>query len=183
VQAAPILIVTGPSGVGKSVVSRLVAAAIDASVHVRIDDFMRFAVNGWVEPWLPEATHQNRVLGGAVVAAAMEFAQGGFTVVIDGVVLPDALAELAQAFRHRHVPLHYAVLRCNLDTCFERATLRDSAERPDAEGFARLHARFETAGDRQRHAVEAVGSPEEVAAAVLAAFRAGALAAHSDARP
>ena len=61
--------------------SRLVAATFEESVHVRIDDFTRFTVNGWVEPWLPEAAHQNRVLGSAVVAAAMEFVRSkGVTV-------------------------------------------------------------------------------------------------------
>jgi hypothetical protein len=65
-----------------------VAATIDESVYVRMGDFTRFAVNGWGEPWLPEAAHHNRVVGGAVVAAAMEFHQGGLTVVVDGTVFP-----------------------------------------------------------------------------------------------
>jgi hypothetical protein len=75
---------TGPFGVGKSTVSRLTAATIgEESMYVPIDDFTRFVVNGWVEPWLPESAHQNEVLGGAVVAAAMQFADGGYTVVVD----------------------------------------------------------------------------------------------------
>ena len=92
---APILIVTGPSGVGKTTVSRLVAAAFgEKSAHVRIDDFTRFVVNGWVEPWLPESSHQNEVLGGAVVTTAITFAKGGYSVVVDGHVFPDSLEEL-----------------------------------------------------------------------------------------
>jgi hypothetical protein len=88
----------GPSGVGKSTVSRLTAATIgEKSMYVPIDDFTRFVVNGWVEPWLPESAHQNEVLGGVVVAAAMQFADGGYTVVVDGHVFPGTPEEVAGA--------------------------------------------------------------------------------------
>jgi predicted kinase len=174
---APILIVTGPSGVGKSTVSRLVAAKIGVrSAHVRIDDFTRFVVKGWVEPWLPESSHQNKMLGGAVAAAAMQFADGGYTVVVDGHVFPDSLEELARACVHREVPLHYAVLRSDLGTCLERATSVSIGEHPDPARFADLHAKFDELGEHERNVVEATGTPEEVAGAVLAAFHAGRLA-------
>lgn len=174
---APILIVAGPSGVGKSTVSRLVAAEIgERTSHLRIDDFTQCVVNGWVEPWLPESSHQNEVLGGAVVAAAMQFVDGGYTVVVDGDVFPDSLEELAQACRLREVPLHYAILRSDLGTCLERATSRNTGEGPDLARFADLHARFDELGERERNVVEATGTPDEVARAVLAAFHSGTLA-------
>jgi predicted kinase len=78
---ASVLVVTGPSGAGKTTVARLVAAAFDSSVHIQADDFTSFVVNGWIEPWLRESVHQNHVLGGAV-AAAVAFAEGGYTVVL-----------------------------------------------------------------------------------------------------
>jgi Mrp family chromosome partitioning ATPase len=175
-RPAPILVVTGPSGVGKSTVSRLVAATLDKSVHVRMDDFLRFVVSGWVDPWLPEAAHQNEVLGGAVVAAAMQFSAGGYTAVVDGDVFPDAAEELAGACRRRGVPFHYAVLRCDLDTCVERATTRAAGERPDPGPFAALHARFTDLGEHESNVVEATAAPDDVAAAVLRALRSGRLA-------
>ncbi len=144
---------------------------------------MRFAVNGWVEPWLPEAAHQNQVVGGAVIAAATEFAHGGYTVVIDGFIFPDALEELAHAFVHRSVPLHYVVLRCDLGTCWKRATGRDSGEPLDRTRFARLHARFDDLGSREPHALDAAGAPGEVAAAALTSFRSGRLAVDASRRP
>jgi hypothetical protein len=158
-------------------VSRLVAAALGAkSTHVRIDDVTRFVVNGWVEPWLPESSHQNEVLGGAVAVAAMQFAEGGWAVVVDGHVFPDSLEESARACLHRDVPLYYAVLRSDLGTCFERAKGRSIGERPDPARFADLHARFDHLGEHERNVVEATGTPDEVADAVLAAFRSGRLA-------
>jgi predicted kinase len=179
---APILIVTGPSAVGKSTVSRLVAATIQDGVHVRIDDFTRFIVNGCVEPWLPEAAQQNRVVGGAVIAAAMQFANSGYTVVVDGNVFPESLEELARAFLHRTVPLHYTILRCDLGTCLERATHRDPDEHRDTASFAQLHARFDNLGAHERHVIEASGAPDEAAAAVLEAFQSGTLDANASNR-
>jgi predicted kinase len=172
---APILIVTGPSGVGKSTVSRLVATAFDPSAHVRMDDFTPFVVNGWVEPWLPESAHQNEVLGGAVALAAMQFAEGGYAVVIDGHLFPEGLKRLAQACVRRGVPLHYAVLRADLATCLARATDRGTGERPDLALFADLHARFADLCEHEANVVDSTGTPDEVAASVLAAFRSGRL--------
>jgi predicted kinase len=170
------LVVTGPSGVGKSTISRRVAATLETSVHVRIDDFTRFVVNGWVEPWLPEAAHQNDVLGRAVVAAAMQFSAGGYTTVLDGDVFPDAIEELARACRDRGMALHYAVLRCDLGTCMERAKSRDPGERLDPVPFSELHARFCDLGEYEANVVEAAGTPDQVTAAVLDALRSGRLA-------
>jgi hypothetical protein len=171
----PILVVTGPAGVGKSTVSRLVAGAFDRSAHVRVDDVMSFVVSGWVQPSSPEAEHQNGVIGCAVVASALQFAEGGYTTVVDGHLFREFLGALAPACLVRRVPLHHAILRADLATCLERAAARTPATRVDRGPFVDLHRRFDELGDLEAHAVDATGPPEQVAAAVLAAFRAGAL--------
>jgi len=173
--AAPVLILSGPSGAGKTTTSRLLAATFDRSVHLRVDDFMPFVVNGWVEPWLPAAEHQNHVLGGAAAAAALQFAEGGYTVVFDGHIFPEGLAGLAPWCARRSVPLHYGVLRPDLATCTTRARRRRPDHPDDLDSFARLHARFADLGVREANVVEATGTPEEVAATVRAAFLSGRL--------
>lgn len=175
VPVADLLVVTGPSSVGKSTVSRLVASGIEPSAHLRMDELLLSVVGGWVDPWRPEAAHQNRVVGGAAVAAAMAFLAGGYTVVLDGTVFPSALDELAEACRRQEVALHYVVLRGDLSTCLDRAAAR-GGERPEAEQLAQLHARFSELGPYEGHVVDANGTADEVAASVLAAFRSRAVA-------
>jgi hypothetical protein len=174
-KPAPILVVTGPSGAGKTTVGRLVAAAFDLSAHVQVDDFMPFVVNGWVEPWRPEAVRQNHVLGGAIAAAALEFAAGGYTVVLDGAIFPEGLGGLTPWSARRAVPLHYAVLRPDLATCLTRVRQRRSGDPDDLKSFTQLHARFADLGDREANVIETAGTPEDVAATVLAAFSSGRL--------
>jgi hypothetical protein len=152
----------------------MVAAALDPSVCFRVDDFMTWIVNGWVEPGLSESAHQNRVLGAAAAAAAIQFACGGYTVVLDGTFFPDGAEGMSQMCRPRAVPLHYAVLRPDLATCQARVARRGSGD-PDDPQFARLHARFADLGDREVNVVEASNSPQQVVGAVLAAFASGRL--------
>jgi predicted kinase len=173
---AELFVVTGPAAVGKSTVSRIVASSFAPSAHLRMDEFLSSVVGGWVDPWRPEASHQNDVVGRAAVAASMQYLAGGYTVVLDGTVFPDAFEELAAACRDLDVPLHYVVLRADRATCIARATARDGVA-PSPSQFEQLHARFDALGARERHVVDASGTPDEVAALVVASIRAGALAA------
>lgn len=129
---APILAVSGPSGAGKTTVSRLVAAAFDKGTHVQIDTFMPFIVTCWVEPWLPGATQQNHILGGAAASAAIAFAEGDYTVVFDGYLFPDSAVGTARMCARRGVLFSYAVLKPDAATCLARANDRSPAILSDA---------------------------------------------------
>jgi predicted kinase len=173
----PIIVVSGPSGVGKSTVSRLVAAAFDRSVHLKTDDIMGWVVSGWVDPNQPEGEHQNEAIGGAIAVAALGLAADGYSTVIDGTLFPDGVEGLATACVARHLSCHYVVLRADLDTCWARASARAEGRWPlEVRAFGQLHAKFGALDLPETHLVEAIGSPETVAAAVLASFHAGRLA-------
>ena len=170
--------VTGPSGAGKTTVARLVAGSFGLSAHIQSDAFMPFVVRGWVDPWLDQAADQNEVMGGAVAAAAIRFALGGYTVVYDGHIFPDGLEGLASVCAGREVPLHYAVLRTDRAVCMSRFRARPiGVARPEYVGFddtdalGTLYDRFLDLGRYETHVVDASGTPEQVAAGVLAAFR------------
>jgi predicted kinase len=173
---APIIVVSGPSGVGKSTVAHLVAEAFPRAVHLRMDDFLASVVTGWVDPNLPEADRQNEAIGGALAVSAMGLADNGYTTVVDGHIFPEGAAGLAAACRHRGIACHYAVLAADLETCWERANVRVGGRRPlEFEPFAELHGRFARLDLPGRHLLDATRPPNTVSAAVLAGFRSGTL--------
>jgi thymidylate kinase len=94
-----------------------------------------------------------------------------------GYLFPDGMAELAAAGRPRALSCHYAVLRADLNTCWERAAARGGQRWPvEFEPFAKVHARFSQLALDDKHVIDATGSPDAVSGAVLAALRAGKLA-------
>ncbi|HEY8809232.1 MAG TPA: ATP-binding protein [Solirubrobacterales bacterium] len=56
----PVLILTGPPGVGKTLAAGLLLAHIPRAVHLEADHFFRYIRSGYVEPWKPESDEQNR---------------------------------------------------------------------------------------------------------------------------
>jgi predicted kinase len=173
----PIIVVSGPAGVGKSTVSRLLAAAFDPSVHLQADDLMASVVNGWVDPAVPEAHRQNEAVGAALAVAAMSFAHDGYTTVVDGYLFPDGVAELAEACRGRHLSCHYVVLAANAETCWTRASARPKGRWPlEPEPVAQVYARFANCGVEKTHVIDATPNADKVVSVVVAAFRDGRLA-------
>lgn len=176
-MVASLLVVTGPSGAGKTTVARIVAGSFTPAALLRMDDFTPFIVNGGVDQSLPEASRQHEVLGSAVAAAAIRFAAGGYTTVMEGVVLPDALPELGDACRDRGVTLHYAVLRAALGECLTRASARNAARglTTDPGAVESLYARFAELESYEANVVDATPGTAEVAQQVLAGYAAGRL--------
>jgi predicted kinase len=173
----PVIVVSGAGGVGKSTVSRLIAAAFDRSVHLNTDDFMASVVSGWVDPNLPGAEQQNEAVGAALAVSAMSFAEDGYAAVVDGYIFPEGVDGLSARCAARGLSCHYVVLTADLDTCWARAKSRGEGRWPlEFQPFAAVHEKFGDLDLDARHLVEATGPPERVRDAVLSAFRAGRLA-------
>lgn len=149
-HSGEILILTGPPGSGKTTAAAALAALPgSAKVHLHSDDFWGFIRHGAIAPYLAEADAQNRIVMEVLAGAVAGFARGGFFVVLDGIIGPWFLP----AFVGIDVPLHYVVLRPDLDESIARCQSRAGDTLTDAATIADLHGQFAALGAYERHAL------------------------------
>jgi predicted ABC-type ATPase len=171
---APLLIVTGPPGAGKSTVAALLADRFEPSVLVEGDAFFAFLARGAVEPWLPESHAQNDVVVRAAAAAAARYALGGYTTVYDGVVGPWFLPTFVQTTGLDRVD--YVVLLPAVDACVRRVADRAGHGFRDEPATRKMHAEFARAVVDERHVLlDPPGDALRIADLVLERFEQGAL--------
>jgi predicted kinase len=173
----PVLIVTGPPGVGKTTAAAILTGAAGPSVHLEADAFFRFISSGYVDPARPESHQQNRVVMGIVAAAAASYAGAGYFTVVDGIVIPRwFLAPLREGLDTAGLAVAYAVLRAPLPVCEARLREREGLD-GDSLAVEQLWWEFADLGELEDHAVEVGGrSPDEAAAEIERLLGAGELA-------
>jgi cytidylate kinase len=174
-RIAPLLIVTGPPGAGKSTVAQALAERFDPSVLVEGDAFYGFLRRGAIAPWLSEAHSQNTVVTRAAAAAAGRYAAGGLTTVYDGVVGPWFLADFTAATGLDRVD--YVVLLPSVEHCLTRVTTRHGHGFTDEPATRHMHEQFATASIAERHLfIDPPDQAEAAAAWIMTALAAGDLA-------
>jgi adenylate kinase family enzyme len=155
-QAGSVVMISGPSGAGKSSVARQLALGSprERTVHLHTDDFYAAIVKGFIEPFRPEAHAQNIVVVEAFTACAKRFAQGGFEVVVDGVVGPWFI-DRWQALAREGFDVHYIVLRPDEPTTLARATARTSPDAlTDPHAIRQIREGFANLGPFEPHALD-----------------------------
>jgi adenylate kinase family enzyme len=153
-----VIVVSGPPGSGKSTVARLLSELYDPSALVVGDVFFSFLARGAIDPWLPEADAQNRVVLDAAAAACGRLAEG-CTVVYDGVLWPPYLWEFTKLVGR---PIHYAVLLPSLEVCLERVRTRTG--HPFSDEAAASHMWYSFDAERgSLHTLDTADSPRVVA--------------------
>lgn len=174
--AGRIVIVSGPPGAGKTTIARKLAegSAGDRAVHLHTDDFYAYIRKGYVAPWLAEARDQNIVIMNALAASAAIYANGGYEVLIDGIVGPWFFEPWLAAAREHGLDLRYLALQPEEATTVARAVARTApGAMIDAEVVRTMWRQFQTFSPPEDHVLDTSG---QSAAETLATVRAGLVA-------
>ena len=160
---APLVIITGPPGAGKTTLCRTFAAESDDGLHLESDLFYRFPGRP-IDPSLPASHAQNRAIVRALGAAAASFVSDGYRVYLDGIIGPwfletlrGALTTVAENGQFEIDPfeIDYVVLDLPADEALARVRARDGEDATTAAG--RMHAAFRDLGALATHRFPVTG--------------------------
>jgi len=154
VDHGEVLVLSGPPAAGKSTVAAIIVDRWDLSVHLRADYFWdEFIRNGFLRPWMLESQEQNTTVVRAMTAAAVEYAKGGYSVVVDGIVGPWFVELVTGAFAGHGVVWHYAILLPARDVNVERS--RSRSKTITQEALDKMHGEFTSHLDGyEKHVVD-----------------------------
>ncbi len=173
----PVLILTGPPGVGKTTTAAALVARFPRAVHLESDRFFSFIRTGHVEPWTPQSNEQNRIVMGIVAEAASRYAEAGYFTVIDGIVIPgwflDPMRDALHAAGHQ---VALAVLRAPLSVCLARVQEREGAPSVEPGAIEQIWQSFANLGALEKNVIDVNNAgADDVPAALAQHLEAGHL--------
>jgi cytidylate kinase len=157
-EAGSVIVLSGPPGAGKTTVGQILAETADRpTVHLATDGFYTAIKKGFVLPFLPAAARQNEVVTRVMVGSAVEYAQGGYDVLLDGIIGPWSLQPFVVAARQADLILSFVVLRPTFETAFERAVGREGKALRASGPIRGLHGAFANLDALERCVVDSTG--------------------------
>jgi cytidylate kinase len=158
---AAITIISGCLGTGKTVLAKALAHAEPAGLHFVTDTFYEFPAHA-LDPTTKEAHAQNATIMIAIGRAAAAFAEGGYSVFLDGVVGPWFLPALIREWDAvAHV--EYVILRATLEEELRRVLKRDGPV--TSHRVRNMHDAFADLEEYEPHVIETTQrTPNEVRA-------------------
>ena len=115
-------IITGPSGVGKSTISKELAKKSNKSVLIEGDDIYHQVVGGYIQAW--KSGNHLRTFWKVCLEAIAVYLQDGFDVVFNYIVTPDNLELFKERFKNYNIK--FVVLLVD-----EKTLLTRDKERPN----------------------------------------------------
>jgi tRNA uridine 5-carbamoylmethylation protein Kti12 len=139
----PVVLLSGPPGAGKTTVAKeLVKISIGPVAYIEGDKFWSFFAKGWEE----SGTRKNfRTIMRSMMAAAIPYALNDYETIVDFSIPPYFIETALKMANYREIPLHYVVIRPDLDICASRAASRDEGAIKDYERFKEFYAMFDPA--------------------------------------
>lgn len=125
-MSAPIVIIAGTPGAGKSSVAAALLGRFARGLHLPIDDLRERVVVGMAHPvpeWSPETSRQFWLARQAAALTAALYAAEGFAVAIDDVIAPAEARDLLEEPLARF-PVHTVLLRPSLAATLGRNAAR-----------------------------------------------------------